>query len=115
MTHDELLDITGSFTCCSGADEVALLAAVGLHKCSHPRFDLFCDCGNPYSCPTIQAIEKEMEMETQLDQNNIDKVRPRNPVFLGEGRPTDDERKQFIKDISEINKKVFDELAKGAE
>ena len=44
-----------------------------------------------------------------------DKVRPRNPVFLGEGRPTDDERKQFIKDISEINKKVFDELAKGAE
>ena len=44
-----------------------------------------------------------------------DEVRPRNPVFLGEGRPTDDERKQFIKDISEINKKVFDELAEGVE
>ena len=42
-----------------------------------------------------------------------DEVRPRNPVFLGEGRPTEDERKQFMKDINKINKKVFEELAKG--
>ena len=42
-------------------------------------------------------------------------VRPRNPVFLGEGRPTDDEREQFVKDITEMNKVVFEELAKGAD
>jgi len=30
MTHDELLDMIGSFTCCSGAAEVALRAVVEL-------------------------------------------------------------------------------------
>ena len=42
-----------------------------------------------------------------------DEVRPRNPVFLGEGRPTDNDREQFVKDINEMNKVVFEELAKG--
>ena len=36
----------------------ALRAVVELHKCSNPRFDLLCDCGKPYPCPTIQEIEK---------------------------------------------------------
>ena len=43
-----------------------------------------------------------------------DEVRPRNPVFLGEGRPTDNDREQFMKDINEMNKAVLEELAKGA-
>ena len=45
--------------------------------------------------------------------NLNDEVRPRNPVFLGEGRPTDEERQQFMKEINEMNKEVFDELSKG--
>ena len=66
MTHDELLDMIGSFTCCSGAAEVALRAVVELHKPS----GIFCrGCGfiEEYNepaqllpCPTIQAIEKEI-------------------------------------------------------
>ena len=74
MTHDELLakiDGTG-FT--YGEDYVwkvdgkqvkkgtnALRAVVELHKCSHPRFDLLCDCGKAYPCPTIQAIEEQLK------------------------------------------------------
>ena len=79
MTHDELLAKINSFTCCSGAHEVALLAVVELHKpvempyarvegtltcnyCSglcHSRSGLSCDdCPPLYPCPTIQAIEK---------------------------------------------------------
>ena len=49
-----------------------------------------------------------------MTQPTHDEVRPRNPVFLGEGRPTDDERAQFMKDINEMNKAVLEELAKGA-
>ena len=39
----------------------ALRAVVELHKCSNPRFDLLCDCGKGYPCPTIQAIESELK------------------------------------------------------
>ena len=39
----------------------ALYAVVELHKCSNPRFDLLCDCGKPYPCLTIQAIEGALE------------------------------------------------------
>ena len=60
MTHDELLNMIGSLNCCSGAHELALLAVMELHKCSNPRFDLLCDCGNPYPCATIQEIEKAL-------------------------------------------------------
>ena len=76
MTHDELLDMIGSLTCCSGAHEVALLAVVELHKPVRGRSDIStydyvgCDAcvkwshdGNmnlAYPCPTIQAIEKEL-------------------------------------------------------
>ena len=81
MTHDELLAKINSFTCCSGAHEVALRAVVELHKpvempyakvegtltcnyCSglcHSRSGLSCDdCPPLYPCPTIQAIEKEL-------------------------------------------------------
>ena len=79
MTHDELLDMIGSLTCCSGAHEVALRAVVELHKPEYwenihdPNWNgnecsvCFTD-GNletpsariDYPCPTIQAIEKEL-------------------------------------------------------
>ena len=61
MTHDELLAKINNFTCCSGAHELALRAVVELHKCSNPRFDLLCDCGTAYPCPTIQAIEEQLK------------------------------------------------------
>ena len=61
MTHDELLAKINYFTCCSGAHELALRAVVELHKCSNPRFDLLCDCGTAYPCPTIQAIEEQLK------------------------------------------------------
>jgi hypothetical protein len=71
MTHDELLakiDYTVAIyeglsvldTRVLTAYLKALRAVVELHKCSHPRFDLLCDCGKAYPCPTIQAIEKEL-------------------------------------------------------
>ena len=61
MTHDELLAKINYFTCCSGAHELALRAVVELHKCSNPRFDLLCDCGTAYPCPTIQTIEEQLK------------------------------------------------------
>ena len=63
MTHDELLAKIDSFTCCSGAHEIALRAVVELHK---PELDgLICgECtaseSEWYPCPTIQAIKKEL-------------------------------------------------------
>ena len=86
MTHDELLDMIGSLTCCSGAHEVALRAIVELHKPvvsqwtkdaypedtpmayrreTEPKVceecsPYFGDLGIDYPCPTIQAIEKEL-------------------------------------------------------
>ena len=64
MTHDELLAKLSSsqvFGKQFGAKAyLALRAVVELHKCSNPRFDLLCDCGNFYPCLTIQAIEKEL-------------------------------------------------------
>jgi len=66
MTYDELLArlsetaiLTETFN--NRAVARALRAVVELHKCSNPRFDLLCDCGRPYPCPTIQAIEKELK------------------------------------------------------
>ena len=74
MTHDELLAHINSklkfCTCdrwikkCWEDDNqpwLALRAVVELHKCSNPRFDLLCDCGQPYPCLTIQEIEKELK------------------------------------------------------
>ena len=75
MTHEELLAKINNFTCCSGIHEVALRAVVELHK-PHTVWVNFegipiqdCDyCGQlnsaedvPYPCPTIQAIEKELQ------------------------------------------------------
>ena len=64
MTHNELLAKLSSsqvFGKRFGAKAyLALRAVVELHKCSNPRFDLLCDCGKAYPCPTIQAIEKEL-------------------------------------------------------
>jgi len=77
MEHNELLAKIDSFTCCSGAHELALRAVVELHKpvmaftggydgeenelwgercqeCSGNGFSQM------YPCPTIQAIEKEL-------------------------------------------------------
>jgi hypothetical protein len=64
MNHDELIfEINHDIETANGLSEPglkALLAVVKLHKCSNPRFDLLCDCGKSYPCPTIQAIEKEL-------------------------------------------------------
>ena len=65
MTHDELLakinpnNTTNQETYLAPYN--ALRAVVELHKCSNPRFDLLCDCGKAYPCPTIQAIEAELK------------------------------------------------------
>lgn len=40
------------------------------------------------------------------------KVIARNPIWKGEGRPTEVERKEFIKEILRINDKVFNALEK---
>ena len=65
MTHEELLAKINSFTCCSGASELALRAVVELHKANpEPKNSPFKDhcraCGKAYPCRTIQAIEKEL-------------------------------------------------------
>ena len=65
MTHDELLakinpnNTTNQETYLAPYN--ALRAVVELHKCSNPRFDLLCDCGQPYPCLTMQEIEKELK------------------------------------------------------
>jgi hypothetical protein len=73
MTHDELLVKVGSLSCCSGAHELALRAVVELHKPKTAGTGvpyLYCtNCQEPYSygrypCPTIQAIEKELNGQT---------------------------------------------------
>ena len=65
MTHDELLAKINSFSCCSGAHEVALCAVVELHKpYEFTRIGTVCKaCGitSDYPCSTIQAIEKELK------------------------------------------------------
>ena len=61
MTHDELLAKINSFSCCSGAHEVALRAVVELHKPEENGGPARCRVdGSHYPCPTIQAIEKEL-------------------------------------------------------
>ena len=64
MTHDELLAKIDSFTCCSGAHELALRAVVELHKPDKYKTCIECTRGiSPsvaYPCPTIQAIKKEL-------------------------------------------------------
>ena len=70
MTHDELLAKIASFTCCSGAHEIALRAVVELHKpfdyeLAPDVYKLICtNCQmgvvEQYPCQTIQAIEKEL-------------------------------------------------------
>ena len=71
MTHDELLAKIDSFTCCSGTHEVALRAVVELHKPEDEPFQGVFNCAEctqgafasltAYPCPTIQAIEKELQ------------------------------------------------------
>ena len=75
MTHDELLAKINNFTCCSGAHELALRAIVKLHKpiisTAYPESLGICLTCTPlslnfyeatrYPCPTIKAIEKELE------------------------------------------------------
>ena len=66
MTHDELLAKIDNLTYMLMENEVpseykALRAVVKLHKCSNLRFDLLCDCGQPYPCATIKVIEKELQ------------------------------------------------------
>ena len=65
MTHDELLAKINSFSCCSGAHEVALRAVVELHKPTKNRsIEGWCDvCTDyyQYPCPTIQKIMDELK------------------------------------------------------
>jgi hypothetical protein len=66
MTHDELLRKLKSgpiFFGHSSPNLNALLAVVKLHKPSNGADDLppCLQCGRMYPCPTIQAIEKELE------------------------------------------------------
>ena len=62
MTHDELFAKIKSLQIKQMRIVYnALYAVVELHKCSNPRFDLLCDCGKPYPCLTIQAIEGALE------------------------------------------------------
>jgi hypothetical protein len=63
MTHDELLAKIADLTLGvrNAGLALALISVVELHQCSNPRFDLLCDCGRAYPCPTIQAIEKELQ------------------------------------------------------
>ena len=68
MTHDELLEAVNSPTYRQSRTlehpYIALRAVLELHK----PFDItvndknftFCDCGQDYPCPIIQAIEKEL-------------------------------------------------------
>jgi hypothetical protein len=67
MTHDELIAKINSFTCCSGAHELALIAVMEIHKPIEiilPSGIKTEDClscvGNNYPCETIQAIDKEL-------------------------------------------------------
>jgi hypothetical protein len=63
VTHDELLTKIDSFSCCSGAHELALRAVVELHKpVQHEEGNWCSGCSATewYPCPTIQAIEKEL-------------------------------------------------------
>jgi hypothetical protein len=60
MTHDELLaKIKGS-----SPHWLALRAVVGLHRPEaqeHDEYEKCWNCNLIYPCPTIQAIEKELE------------------------------------------------------
>jgi hypothetical protein len=64
VTRDELLAKIDSFSCCSGAHELALRAVVELHKTYESKdYGLLCKyCYETptYPCGTIQAIEKEL-------------------------------------------------------
>lgn len=68
MTHDELLARIDSFSCCSGAHELALRAVVRLHKPQEitlPNGEwgtncILCD-GFDYPCPTIRVIKRELK------------------------------------------------------
>ena len=68
MTHNELLAKIASFTCCSGAHEIALRAVIELHKpmlwknLGNDTDGYKCEVceGNSYPCITIKAIEKEL-------------------------------------------------------
>ena len=74
MTHDELLAICDNYSFKDSAEPVkALRAVVELHKpiqyptstglvdeCGVCRQEPYYSANEPYPCPTIQAIEKEL-------------------------------------------------------
>ena len=67
MTHDELLAKIDSFTCCSGAHELALRAVVELHKPQEitlpdGSWGQNCkECDNNWGlCSTIKAITEQL-------------------------------------------------------
>ena len=68
MTYDELIAKIDSFTCCSGAHELALFLVVELHKPNSMGGCNACEQWTnegpyqiAYPCPTIQAIERELK------------------------------------------------------
>lgn len=63
MTHDELRDYIDKFDAAGMVNEPAvkaLRAVVELHKPDHVG-ECMCTYGVAYPCPTIQAIEKELQ------------------------------------------------------
>ena len=68
MTHDELLAICDNYSFKDSAEPVkALRAVVELHRPVHNAYDTDYSwwgclmCEEVYPCPTIQAIEKELQ------------------------------------------------------
>jgi hypothetical protein len=63
MTHEELLAKIDSFSCCSGAQELALRAVVELHSpVFEDAYDWCRACETiAYPCLTIQVIEKVLD------------------------------------------------------
>ena len=67
MTYDELLVNLSQFSCCSGVQELALIAVIEIHKpieITLPVGIKTQDCisciGKNWPCETIQAIYKEL-------------------------------------------------------
>ena len=65
MTYEELLSICDNYSFKDSAEPVkALRAVVELHRPEaqeHGEYEKCWNCSLLYPCPTIQAIEKELE------------------------------------------------------
>ena len=65
MKHDELITKLNTAYVVRDVDDIynlhrALRAVVELHKPNEYSNNKYCNCEEPYPCPTILLIEKEM-------------------------------------------------------